>query len=116
LCISIVGANTAATAILGIDACFPDSVIGFNGFEGIADNRFVKYFLEMKRIELYRISLGTARENLSMEKLLTTKISLPPYKTQQKIVSILSAYDDLIENNLKRIKLLEEAAQHIYKE
>lgn len=41
---------------------------------------------------------------------------LPPLASQQKIASILSAYDDLIENNLKRIKLLEEAVQNIYKE
>jgi len=116
LCISIVGANTAATAILGIDACFPDSVIGFNGYDGKSVTKFVKYFLDTKRIELHRISLGTARENLSMEKLLTMKIPVPPFETQQKIASILSAYDDLIENNLKRIRLLEEAAQHLYRE
>ncbi|MCF8244782.1 MAG: restriction endonuclease subunit S [Saprospiraceae bacterium] len=116
LCISIVGANTAATAILGFDACFPDSVIGFIGKEGKSDTKFVKYFLDTKRIELHRISQGTARENLSMEKLLTMKMPAPPYKTQQKIASILSAYDDGIENNLKRIRLLEEAAQHLYRE
>lgn len=45
------------------------------------------------------------------------KVKIPTdRKIQQKIASILSAYDDLIENNLKRIKLLEEAAQNIYKE
>ena len=41
---------------------------------------------------------------------------LPPLQTQKYISEILSAYDDLIENNLKRIKLLEQAAQNIYKE
>ena len=44
------------------------------------------------------------------------ELSLPPLPTQKRIASILSAYDDLIENNLKRIKLLEETAQNIYKE
>lgn len=44
------------------------------------------------------------------------KINLPPLNTQRKIASILSAYDDLIENNLKRIKLLEEQAQLTYEE
>lgn len=47
--------------------------------------------------------------NLELEK-------IPPLPTQRKIASILSAYDDLIENNLKRIKLLEEKAQLHYKE
>ena len=44
------------------------------------------------------------------------KLSIPPLQTQKRIADILSAYDDLIENNLKRIKLLEQAAQNIYKE
>lgn len=41
---------------------------------------------------------------------------MPPIKTQNKIASILSAFDDIIENNQKQIKLLEEAAQRLYKE
>jgi len=43
-------------------------------------------------------------------------LTLPPLPTQKKIASILSAYDDLIENNLKRIKILEEMAQRLYRE
>lgn len=44
------------------------------------------------------------------------KVNYPPLPTQQKIAAILSAYDDAIENNLRRIRLLEEAAQHLYRE
>ncbi|MET3732498.1 restriction endonuclease subunit S [Moheibacter stercoris] len=44
------------------------------------------------------------------------KIKVPPLETQKKIASILSGYDDLIENNLKRIKILEEMAQQTYEE
>ena len=40
----------------------------------------------------------------------------PPLPTQRKIAAILSAYDDLIENNLRRIKILEEMAQNFYRE
>ena len=116
LCLSIVGANTAETAILGFDACFPDSVIGFNAFENISDNLFVKYLFDFIKVELKSISEGTARENLSLEKLLSRKREVPNYQTQKRIANILSNYDDLIENNLKRIKLLEETAQNIYKE
>ena len=54
-----------------------------------------------------RIALGLIKE---------FSFKLPPLPTQRKIVSILSAYDDLIENNLKRIKLLEEKAQLHYKD
>ena len=44
------------------------------------------------------------------------KVPCPPIETQCIIVRVLSAYDDLIENNRKQIKLLEEAAQRLYKE
>jgi len=43
-------------------------------------------------------------------------IPIPPLQTQRKIAAILSAYDDLIENNLRRIKILEEMAQNLYRE
>ncbi|KQM71687.1 hypothetical protein ASE72_09195 [Sphingomonas sp. Leaf20] len=43
-------------------------------------------------------------------------VPLPPFKTQQRIAAILSAYDDLIENNRQRIALLEEVARQLYKE
>jgi type I restriction enzyme, S subunit len=116
LCISIVGANTGASAILKFESCFPDSVIGFIPFDGISDVKFIKYSLELLRAKLKFISEGAARENLSMEKLLTVKIKTPDYPTQRRIASILSAYDDLIENNIRRIKLLEELAQRTYEE
>ena len=114
LCITI-AANIADTAILGIDACFPDSVIGFVPYEDKSDVRFVKYFFDIFQARMKSIAVGAAQDNLSLEKLLTFKIPTPPLPTQRKIASILSAYDDLIENNLKRIKLLEEKAFASYK-
>jgi type I restriction enzyme S subunit len=115
LCITI-AANIADTAILGIDACFPDSIIGFVPYADKSDVRFVKYFFDIFQVRMKSISTGTAQDNLSLEKLLTFKIPTPPLSTQRKIAGILSAYDDLIENNLKRIKLLEEKAFLRYKE
>ncbi len=115
LCITI-AANIADTAILGIDACFPDSVIGFVPYEDKSDVRFVKYFFDIFQTRMKSIAVGAAQDNLSLEKLLTFKIPTPPLPTQRRIASILSAYDDLIENNLKRIKLLEEKAFLRYKQ
>ncbi|MEI6067851.1 MAG: restriction endonuclease subunit S [Methylococcaceae bacterium] len=115
LCITI-AANIADTAILGIDACFPDSIIGFVADENKCDVRFVKYFFDIFQARMKSISTGAAQDNLSLEKLLTFKIPIPQLSIQRKIASILSAYDDLIENNLKLIKLLEEQAQLHYKE
>lgn len=115
LCITI-AANIADTAILGFEGCFPDSILGFNSYENISDVRFVKYCFDILQQKIKQISQGAAQDNLSVEKLLTVKFLVPEFKTQQRIASILSAYDDLIENNLKRIKLLEEIAQRTYEE
>ena len=115
LCITI-AANIADTAILGIDACFPDSVMGFIPYQGVSDVRFVKYSFDLLQRNMKQISQGTAQDNLSWKKLSTIKFPAPPFETQRKIADILSAYDNLIENNQKQIKLLEEAAQRLYKE
>ena len=58
---------------------------------------------------------GSAQPQLPIKSLKEIEIKYPPLPTQRKIASILSAYDDLIENNLKRIKLLEEKAAIFYK-
>ena len=115
LCITI-AANIADTTILGIDACFPDSVMGFIPFEGVSNVKFVKYAFDILQRDCKKISQGTAQDNLSWKKLSTIKFPAPDIEIQNKIVSILSVYDDLIENNQKQIKLLEEAAQRLYKE
>ena len=61
-------------------------------------------------------ALGAAQRTISLTALRNMNISVPPMDVQEKIVGVLSAYDDLIENNQKRIKLLEESAQRLYKE
>ena len=99
-----------------MDACFPDSVMGFLPYEGIAYVRFVKYCFDILQQNCKKISQGAAQDNLSWEKLSTILFPAPPIEVQVKIADILSAYDDLIENNQKQIKLLEEAAQRLYKE
>lgn len=96
LCITI-AANIADTGILAIPACFPDSIMGFVANEKNADTRFVKYCFDVLQKECKQISQGTAQDNLSWEKLSTIKFLVPPLSVQQRIASILSAYDDLIE-------------------
>ena len=115
LCITI-AANIADTGILAMDACFPDSVMGFLPYEGVADVRFVKYCFDILQQNCKNISQGAAQDNLSWEKLSTILFPAPPIDVQAKIADILSTYDDLIENNQKQIKLLEEAAQRLYRE
>lgn len=115
LCITI-AANIADTGILAMDACFPDSVMGFVPYDEISDVRFVKYSFDILQAKCKKISQGTAQDNLSWEKLSTIQFPAPPFATQKRIADILSTYDEMIENNQKQIKLLEEAAQRLYKE
>ena len=116
LCITI-AANIAETAILGIDACFPDSVIGFIANPQKADARFVKYLFDaVLKMRFKAFTQGAAQDNLSQEKLLSIKFPVPKPDVQKTIADILSAYDDLIENNRRRIGLLEEAARLLYRE
>lgn len=79
---------------------------------------YIGYYMRTPsfRGEFIAFSTMTTRASLRNEDLLSLKVALPPLKIQKKIADILSAYDNLIENNQKQIKLLEEAAQRLYKE
>ena len=61
-------------------------------------------------------AIGAAQRTVSLASLRSMEIELPPLEVQEAIASKLSVYDNLIENNQKQIKLLEEAAQRLYKE
>lgn len=115
LCITI-AANIADTALLAFPACFPDSIMGFTPFYDVANVKFVKYCFDVLQRDCKQISQGTAQDNLSWEKLSTILFPCPPIEVQNKIATILSRYDSLIENYQKQIKLLEESAQRLYKE
>lgn len=86
--------------------------------ENKLDNRFLYYIISNQQFTQYLISVeqGANYPAVTASDISDAKIFLPPLETQRKIASILSSYDDLIENNLKRIKLLEEKAQRTYEE
>jgi len=83
-----------------------------------ADPKFVYYnFVSNHTYQLINsLNSQAAQPNLNLGQLGELEFHFPKLSTQRKIASILSTYDDLIENNLKRIKLLEEKAQLHYKE
>lgn len=85
----------------------------------ICDHNFLYYFLTtdhfFQNVGLRAKGAGN-QANISNGDIGSIKIHLPPLPTQQKIADTLSAYDDLIENNTKRIEILEEQAQLIYEE
>ena len=79
---------------------------------------FIGYYLRCNefRKQFVAFSTMTTRASLRNEDLLSIAVPVPPITIQRRIADILSAYDGLIENNRKQIKLLEEAAQRLYKE
>ncbi|HEY6284045.1 MAG TPA: restriction endonuclease subunit S [Ktedonobacteraceae bacterium] len=79
-------------------------------------NRYLYYALQMKLELLKSISTGAATKFLTLTILNELRIALPSLLMQRKIAAILSAYDDLIENNTRRIAILEEMAQSFYRE
>jgi type I restriction enzyme, S subunit len=83
---------------------------------GVIINRYIYYALRLQLELMKSIAVGVATKFLTLPLLNQTLIPVPPVHTQRKIAAILSAYDNLIENNLRRIKILEEMAQNLYRE
>lgn len=82
------------------------------------DNLFLFYWFLGNAYEIRSLADEAAHgtKRIQTDRLLNFDLLLPPLETQRKIASVLSAYDDLIENNNRRIQVLEEAAQALYRE
>ncbi len=80
------------------------------------DNFYVYYLLCTLTDKIKSIAGGAATPIVNKTVFSNVEVRIPPLTSQRKIASILSAYDDLTENNLHRIKILEEMAQMIYRE
>ena len=100
---AIVHSGDCLKAVLDESKCYP---------------KFIYYQLRSEHIGrwLEKVSIGATMPSLNTGLLSGIEMVLPPIEIQKQIAGILSAYDDLIENNQKQIKLLEEAAQRLYKE
>ena len=90
----------------------------FRFFDERLSSRFLYYWINSSEGYgvLNNTTIGSSQKALTISALKLIEIPLPPAEKQKRIVNILSSYDDLIENNQKQIKLLEEAAQRLYKE
>lgn len=82
----------------------------------IGTNKFLVYLLKFNLPRLKSTENGTTFTAINSDDIRNLKVSIPSYEEQNKIANILSTYDDLIENNNKRIKLLEQMAENLYKE
>lgn len=105
LCITI-AANIADSAILNFDACFPDSVVGFQLASEIKEE--VEYFLmfmETAKAKLLEFAPSTAQKNINLQILESVLIPIPPKEEIKNIVSIIERYDqrcDALENKLRK--------------
>lgn len=81
------------------------------------NNFFIGYYLHSIEKELENFGRGSTNQTeLNINDIKKIKINIPDLVTQEKMADILSTYDDLIENNNRRIDILEQMAQEIYKE
>lgn len=84
----------------------------------IVDSRYLYYVMLTREFYMQAdsVAIGAAQRTISLTSLRNMKVKLPSLDFQQRIATIFSRYDSLIENYQKQIKLLEEAAQRLYKE
>lgn len=120
ICVTIVGINVGDTGIVPAsldDANLTENAAKLTNLNGILPH-YLNYYLLVDGIkeQLKSYSTGSAQDKLALYKLGKLDVILPSISNQQKIAGILSAYDELIENNKKRIALLETMAEELYKE
>jgi len=84
----------------------------------VIDPKFLYYYLGQLHVInlIYNNAIGATLPNLNTSIIRRIPITYPPLPTQRKTAAILSAYDDLIENNLQRITILEEMAKNLYRD
>lgn len=102
LCITI-AANIADAAVLGFDACFPDSVVGFIPSYPIVDSQYFLIFMKTARNNLLKFAPATAQKNINLEILEALLVPLPPLNEMARIISKLSHLLALCDGLLQRI-------------
>lgn len=90
----------------------------FRNFSDELDSKYLYFWVKSSEGQsvLNNTTIGSSQKALTIASLKGLEIPCPPAPVQKRIVEFLAGYDDLIENNQKQIKLLEEAAQRLYKE
>ena len=114
LCITI-AANIADTAILGFDACFPDSVVGFIPNEDV-DVKFIEFYIRTIKDTLERFAPATAQKNINLDVLQKVPVPLAPLVEQQRIVaeverrlSVVGEVESAVEAGLVRAARLRQS-------
>lgn len=111
--------NRYALIPKGFRGCLGRRLALIRPITSVVDPRFLMLYFFGKDWQdtiATKMVIGSTVDRIPLLEFPRFEISLPPLPTQRKIASILSAYDDLIENNTRRIAILEEMAQAIYRE
>ena len=118
LCITI-AANIAETGILKLEACFPDSVVGFVSDQGYPTTEYVEFFIRTARDGLDRFASATAQKNINLEVLEAVAVPTPPLSEQQRIVaevdrrlSLIQGVECEVDANLRRAQALRSSVLH----
>ncbi|MBF0246005.1 MAG: restriction endonuclease subunit S [Planctomycetes bacterium] len=104
ICITI-AANIAETAILGFDACFPDSVIGVVANPKEAEVGFIEYLLQSFKARIQALGKGSAQANINMGTFENERFPFPPVAEQKEIVA---KFDALTEKTQRLARLYEQ--------
>lgn len=114
--LAMYGANVGQLGWLGVEATVNQAICAMVTDPKETDSRFLYYALAGARERLVGNAHGAAQQNLSQQLIKPFKLAVPALATQQRIGEILRAMDDLIENNRRRVEVLEEMARAIYRE
>jgi type I restriction enzyme, S subunit len=123
----LVAMTEQAEGLLGSSALIPQDKLYLhnqrlglvvNLDEDVLDKRFLYYLFNTRSVrnQIRATASGTKVRHTSPSRIGEVQVMLPPVEVQRRIVDVVSAYDDLIENNTRRIAILEEMAQAIYRE
>lgn len=121
IAITIVGASVGDVGYAENDIDgynLTENAVRLTNFKSFVNSKYLFYIISQKQYHDYMqlVAGAAAQPKLGIYKVERIKIELPSIEIQNKISSILSTYDNLIENNNKRIKLLEQMAENLYKE
>lgn len=116
--ISTVGAIGRVAFVQEERGCIAQNVVALRPKPGVLDGEFLYYYLSSADTQnrLQCLNIGVAQPSLKVPHLLALDMELPPLPVQRRIAGILSAYDELMENSERRVRLLEAMARGLYRE
>jgi type I restriction enzyme, S subunit len=112
LCITI-AANIADSGILGFEACFPDSVVGFIPASMFENARYFEYFVRTAKANLLEFAPATAQKNINLEILTQVLIPLPPLAEQHRIIAMVDALMALCDQLEASLAIADETRRRL---